>query len=86
MLTCRDVHDLGSDYLDGTLPRRQRLAMRLHLALCRNCRHYLDQLRRTAALVRESLKGTLSPDKEERLLDAVRAASSTRKPPSRDDA
>lgn len=88
MLTCRDVHDLGTDYLDGGLSRRQRFAMLFHLFLCRNCRRYIEQLRRTAALLRESLRLSTAPEGEDRLLDAVRAQARTsgdrRSPPDAD--
>lgn len=52
VLTCRDVAAHATDYMEGALPVRTRLAVRLHLVLCRMCRTYLDQLRRTAGLLR----------------------------------
>ncbi len=52
VLTCRDVTEHATDYMEGALPVRTRFAVRLHLALCRMCRAYLEQLRRTAALLR----------------------------------
>jgi anti-sigma factor RsiW len=53
VLTCRDVAEHATDYLEGALPARTRLAVRLHLFLCRMCRAYLLQLRRTASLLRQ---------------------------------
>ena len=38
MLTCRQVEDFLLDYVEGTLPRGQRLIFDLHLALCREGR------------------------------------------------
>ena len=52
LLTCREVTEHATDYMEGALPARRRLAVRLHLALCRMCRAYLTQLQRTAALLR----------------------------------
>ncbi len=52
MLTCRELTEHATDYMEGALPVRTRLAVRLHLFLCRMCRAYLAQLRRTAALLR----------------------------------
>jgi uncharacterized peroxidase-related enzyme len=52
MLTCRDVTAVSSDYLDGVLPFRRKLAVRLHLALCRHCRAFMGNLERTIALTR----------------------------------
>lgn len=51
MLRCRDVTERASDLLEGGLPLRERLALRMHLAICSMCRAYLDQLRKTRALL-----------------------------------
>ena len=51
MLKCRDITERASDLLEGGLPLGERLALRLHLALCSMCRTYLDQLRKTRALL-----------------------------------
>jgi anti-sigma factor RsiW len=40
---------LVSDYLDGTLSRRQRRRLEKHLAQCDGCSAYLDQMRATIA-------------------------------------
>jgi anti-sigma factor RsiW len=52
MLRCRDVAELMSDYLDGTLGWRRRLSIRLHLMMCGMCRRYMRQMRATIALLR----------------------------------
>jgi anti-sigma factor RsiW len=51
VLRCRDVPERASDLLDGSLPLRTRLALRLHLAMCSMCRAYMDQMRKTRALL-----------------------------------
>jgi anti-sigma factor RsiW len=48
-LVCRDAVELVSDYLDGTLSRRQRRRLEKHLAQCDACTAYLDQMRSTIA-------------------------------------
>jgi len=52
--TCRQVVELLSDYLDGALPAEVRARVVTHLASCRGCATYLDQLlevvRRTSSL------------------------------------
>jgi len=50
-LSCREVVDLLSDYLDGSLPRRTRDRVEAHLATCPDCTAYVDQLRTTIGLV-----------------------------------
>ncbi len=47
MLSCKDVTEKASDYLDHKLPLRTRLGMRLHLFMCVRCRQYLHQLHTT---------------------------------------
>lgn len=44
MLSCRDVSRQASLYLDGELPWRQRMAMKMHLLMCQHCRRFLRQL------------------------------------------
>lgn len=47
MLSCREISEFLADYVEGQLPRWQRLTFQLHLALCRDCRRYLASYRRT---------------------------------------
>jgi anti-sigma factor RsiW len=47
MMTCRELAELVTAYLDGSMPAGERLRFQLHLALCSNCRAHLDQMRRT---------------------------------------
>jgi anti-sigma factor RsiW len=56
-LVCRDAVELVSDYLDGTLSRRDRRRLEKHLAQCDACTAYLDQMRATIAA-----SGTVGPE------------------------
>lgn len=47
---CRQAVALISDYLEGTLPRRERRRLERHLAACDGCREYLDEMRATIVL------------------------------------
>jgi len=47
MLQCKDVVKEASDYLDGDLPLFKRFSLFLHIALCRCCRNYVDQIQQT---------------------------------------
>lgn len=52
MLTCKELVARSSDLLDEQLGFREKLALRRHLLLCRNCRRYLRQMRLVRATLR----------------------------------
>jgi predicted anti-sigma-YlaC factor YlaD len=51
MPSCREMSELVTDYLEGALALRTRLAARWHLFLCPACRRYYEQMRRTVGLL-----------------------------------
>lgn len=65
MLTCKELVAHSSDYLDGQLTLRQRLAVRAHLAMCGNCRRFIRQMKLTQAVIRQM------PDEELPELNAL---------------
>ncbi|MDH4581181.1 zf-HC2 domain-containing protein [Pseudomonas sp. BN415] len=52
MLTCKELVARSSGLLDGELNFRERMAVRRHLMLCRNCRRFIKQMKLTQAVVR----------------------------------
>jgi anti-sigma factor RsiW len=56
-LTCQQAVELVTDYLEGTLSRRQRRRLEKHLRECPNCSAYLQQIRTTIELA-----GHIEPD------------------------
>ena len=48
-LVCRDAVELMSDFLEGSLSRRDRRRLEKHLAACDACTSYLEQMRATIA-------------------------------------
>ena len=44
MLSCKDTAILISQELDGELPLRKRLGLRIHLLMCRSCARVKTQL------------------------------------------
>jgi predicted anti-sigma-YlaC factor YlaD len=81
MLKCRDVPELASAYLDHDLPRRTWLAVRWHLVVCRLCRRYLDQLRKTTRLLRSGDLGPAAPEVEEKLIGELHRSESPPRSP-----
>lgn len=47
MMTCEAIEDFIFAYIEGTLPARQRLLFEIHLKVCRSCRQYLSDYRKT---------------------------------------
>ncbi len=45
MLSCKELSEKASDYLDCEVSPWLRMQIRLHVFLCKHCRHYLHQLR-----------------------------------------
>ena len=46
-MKCRQVVELMTEYLEGTLSAADRARFEEHIAGCDGCRAYLDQMRRT---------------------------------------
>ena len=65
MLTCEDVNHFLAEYLEGTLDERLRLRFEKHIANCAICDTYLEQYRRTIALVKEEADADLPEPPEE---------------------
>ncbi len=53
MLTCRQLVERSSDFLDAQLNLRERLQVRVHLAMCHNCRRFIRQMRLSQGLLRQ---------------------------------
>jgi len=71
MLRCRDLTEDASRLLDGDLALPRRLRLRLHLALCSMCRTYMDQMRKTRALVARRPVAPMAPAEEEALIARI---------------
>jgi anti-sigma factor RsiW len=44
---CREMVELITDYIEGSLSRAQHRRFELHLDACENCAEYLNQMRAT---------------------------------------
>lgn len=72
-LTCAELVELVSAYLDGELDEDTRERFERHLADCDGCERYLDQFRTVISAVGALPPQRLAPDVRERLLAAFRA-------------
>jgi len=46
-ITCRELVEVVTDFLEGALPVAQRDLVERHLAMCTWCETYLDQMQHT---------------------------------------
>jgi predicted anti-sigma-YlaC factor YlaD len=76
-LACREVVELVTDYLEDALEYVDRVAFEAHVARCRGCAAYLDQMRTTLKLVGASAE-LLPPVARPALLRAFRSWSRRR--------
>ncbi len=71
-LVCQQAVELMSDYLDGSLSRRDRKRLEQHLAGCDACSAYLEQLRVTIIASGVVEVDELAPEVLETLTDLFR--------------
>ncbi len=71
-LTCAELVELVSDYIEGALAPHDRARFEEHLTVCRGCANYLDQMRTTIALTGRLRLDDLSPEVRADLVTAFR--------------
>jgi anti-sigma factor RsiW len=72
-VTCVQLVELVTAYLDGTLPAGDRLRFEQHLVICEGCAAYLDQMRETIRLTGTLREEHLDGATRDALLHAFRA-------------
>ena len=71
-LSCQELVELVTDYLEGALPEAERNSFEHHIEGCTGCREYVSQMRETIALTGRLTPADLSPEAEAALLAAFR--------------
>ena len=71
-LTCHEVVELITDYLEDALPPHDRRRVEEHLAICDGCTAYLDQMRETIRLTGMLTEEQIPEDQKQPLLEAFR--------------
>ena len=72
MLTCRQLTELVTNYLEHRLSWHERLQVELHLGMCRDCRAYLHQMRETIRTLHELPPDPVRPDVRDTLIERFR--------------
>ncbi len=73
MLTCKELTELVTDYLEGRQSFLQRMRFEAHLGMCRHCRAYLRQMRDTIQTLGHMPEDSISREMRNQLLDHFRA-------------
>jgi anti-sigma factor RsiW len=71
-LTCQELVELVTEYLEGSLEPVDRDRFEEHVMTCPPCRAHLDQMRRTIDVLGNLPAESLSDAAERELLDAFR--------------
>ena len=71
-MPCRELVELVTEYLEGTLPAEDRVRFEAHLVDCEYCATYLDQMRTTIRLVGRLPEESIDPAALQTLRTAFR--------------
>jgi anti-sigma factor RsiW len=71
-LACIELVELVTDYLEGSLSRRDRRRFEAHIAGCDACTAYLEQIRQTIAATGRLTEESLEPAARDELLAVFR--------------
>jgi anti-sigma factor RsiW len=69
---CSEIVELVTDYLEGSMPVEDRETFERHLAFCRECDIYLDQMREAIAVTGTLAEGDVDPEALDRLVAVFR--------------
>ena len=71
-ITCQEVVELVTDYLDRTLPPEEASLFEQHVNFCDGCEWYLDQMRATISTVGRIAEDEVPAEARDKLLAAFR--------------
>ncbi len=71
-LACKQVVELVTEYIEGSLGRASRHRFRRHLAACRDCTEYLEQVETTIRITSLVAQEDLIPEVREEVVARYR--------------
>jgi anti-sigma-K factor RskA len=71
-MSCKELVELVTDYLEGSLSWRQRRRFEKHLVLCHGCNAYVEQFRVTLSALGTLREEDVPPPARDELLAAFR--------------
>ena len=77
-LSCKEMTELITDYLEERLPKAERIKFEQHLSICPGCVTYLEQMRFTIKALGVKPRGEIPKATESDLLQAFRSWKDSR--------
>ena len=77
-MSCKELVDVITDYLEGALPPGDRARLESHLEACPYCWTYLEQMRETIDVLGVLREESLSDEARDQLLQAFRGWAAVR--------
>ncbi len=71
-MVCKELVEVITDYLEGSMRRRDRKRFERHLAVCDGCTAYIEQMRVTIRLSGSLTEEQVTEPMRGRLLEAFR--------------
>ena len=71
-LTCREMVELVTEYLEGAMSRRDVAIFEAHLSVCPGCTAYFEQMRQTIKLAGKLTEESIAPQARDELLHVFR--------------
>ena len=71
-LSCQELVELVTDYLEGAMPDELRLRFETHIAKCGGCSAYVEEMRQTIRITGSLTVDAVTPEAERALLEAFR--------------
>lgn len=81
-LTCQELVEWVTAYLENALPEADRARVETHLAACDGCERYVEQLRQTIDTLGTLREQDISPDAHAALLEIFREWRGANAPPN----
>ena len=71
-MTCKELVELVTDYLEGRLADATRAQLEAHIAECDNCTAYIEQMRMTLLALGHIPQETIAPAARDELIATFR--------------
>ena len=71
-LTCKEIVELVTDYLEQTLVSEMRARFEEHVTECPGCQTYIEQVQQTISMLHRLAEEPTLPESKEELLEIFR--------------